>query len=438
MDTISYKDFTELITANKSAFLCGNGFSINFDKRFQWNTLMEQLYLTHKSLEQCCEFNVSGKALIDSAVKPNFENVMREINRLNTKEKFESIFESAVLFAHSIIDNPKALKWFDSNVNQRLEFGLKISDLVEMIVKQADLAISKTSIAVNYEYWTILIYCVIAMKNAPKDVHTLDKSNAFVRLVLIGGELTLSKNNIHKNFNIKGDANQDTIINGMYTYFRFLFSGNILLQGDAVNVENLENWKTLDLDRVRSFINKFDYLMTTNYDYILEGLTSRNVSHLHGYYSKVPKRVLDMSLGMRCGLTRYDLSTIVIGDYFVSKTIYQISARMSTYNSLNNSKIQIYDEMIKEIVEEKQINTVVIFGLNVDNDYHIIRSLQVHLSKTENPHIIYCYFTPQDKQAFLDIYYKCITYSDEVNNAVKNIRVSFVDSHNIINNIFNH
>lgn len=49
--------------------------------------------------------------------------------------------------------------------------------------------------------------------------------------------------------------------------------------------------------------------------------------------------------------------------------------------------------MLNENIEKNKSNVVMIFGLNIDNDYHILRSIQVHLAKLKNPQIIYCYFT---------------------------------------------
>ena len=92
--------------------------------------------------------------------------------------------------------------------------------------------------------------------------------------------------------------------------------------------------------------------------------------------------------------------------------------------------------MIKKAVEVEKSNIIVIFGLSVDNDYHIIRSIQTHLAKVTNPHLIYCFFTEKDKNDFWDVYVKCMTYSPELNETVKRIKVSFVKSQDIIKNIF--
>ena len=43
-----------------------------------------------------------------------------------------------------------------------------------------------------------------------------------------------------------------------------------------------------------------------------------------------------------------------------------------------------------EAVHINNTNVVVIFGLNIDNDYHIIRSIQERICDLYNPKIIYC------------------------------------------------
>lgn len=424
-NSISYDDFIEQVSTNKSVFLCGNGFSINFDKRFKWYNLMSLLYSTHQTLARSYDFDVTPNSAMKNVVIKNFQDTLYEISKLNTKEKFEVIFEDAAAFAHSIVDSSKAIEWFKSNANNQLRFGYKISDMIEAIVEEADNAKYEKYSSVNYEYWTILIYCVIAMQNAPEDVYLLNSENIFVRLVLIGGKLTLQGT----------DTYEKTITNGVYTYFRFLFSGNILLQGDAVRIEQLDNWNTLDLDKIRNFLDRFAHLLTTNYDHILDEITHREILHLHGAYNTDKYRVLGMSLGMSYNSTRYDLSTIVIGDYFVSKSYYQATAKIATSHP-NNTSIELYEDMIKRVVEVDKSNVVVIFGLSIDNDYHIIRSIQTHIATVSNPHIIYCYYTDADKAAFQDTYSNVITYAPQLSEAVKNVKVSFMNSKEIINKIF--
>lgn len=213
------------------------------------------------------------------------------------------------------------------------------------------------------------------------------------------------------------------------------FSANILLNGDSVNVQNLKKWASFDIDSINEFLSYFDSLMTTNYDMILENVSHRSIGHLHGYYAKNRMTVWSQSLSVNYGLTKYDLSTIIIGDYFISKSIYNIIVNVAK-SQIQNIKTQIYDEIIKENTENKKSNTVVIFGLNVDNDYHIIRSIQLNLANLDHPQIVYCYYSDEDRKSFENIYNLCITYSEDLSEAVRNIKLVYVDSKEIVIKIF--
>ncbi len=422
MSNITYDEFNEIISNNRASLLCGNGFSINFDERYKWGNLVNSLYSTHINLPYHYSFNVVSNNDYKTVVSNNFKNVMKIIKKMRTQQQFYSIFVGAVDFLHTILDNQQVMEWFKMNVDHTLTFGFSISELLNNIKKQyTDNGLN----GVNYEYWTILIYCVTAMKKAPEELYAFDLNNIFVKLVIDGGQLTISKS----------DLFTESITNGMYTYFRLLFASNILFNGDSFHVEALQNWDKISHDKVNGFTNKFDSLMTTNYDNIMDMITGRKVYHLHGKYSRETQRVLGMSLGMQYNAIRYDMSTITIGDYFVSKSFFQISAKMASKNK-NNSKVQIYDDMIMEAVHINNTNVVVIFGLNIDNDYHIIRSIQERICDLYNPKIIYCYFTETDKLSFEEVYNKCITYSDTLNQSVKNISVLYVDSKEIIDKLF--
>ena len=58
--------------------------------------------------------------------------------------------------------------------------------------------------------------------------------------------------------------------NGVYTYLRLLFSSNIILNGDSLNVRQLKRWNSYDISKIKEFFLCFNYLMTTNYDLLLE------------------------------------------------------------------------------------------------------------------------------------------------------------------------
>ena len=75
----------------------------------------------------------------------------------------------------------------------------------------------------------------------------------------------------------------------------------------------------------------------------------------------------------------------------------------------------------------------------MNNDFHIIRNLQVFLerSRLKKCKIVYCYFNTEDKMSFERAYKSCITYSDELNKYVReNISTYTLDSHYILQHFF--
>lgn len=432
-DHINYTDFSKTISENTSTFICGNGFSINFDKRYTASKLTSALYSTHYHLKSFQHYDVVARKDYMDMMRANEKSTRSVLNKINTPKSFIALFDDAAIFAHEIINNPNVIEWINKNdYNIALSFGLQPLDLVRAIASQSDMY---GAINVNYEYWTVLIYYVLALKEIPEEIYILNIKNSFVKAVLAGNTVHL---NISPNSNNSTNLFFDVTTNGMYVYLRLLFSCNILLNGDSINVDKLEKWNTYNIEILNDFLSNFDFLMTTNYDFLLEKITQRNIYHLHGCFSKEKRRVLYESLGVTYNGTYYDLSTIIIGDYFLSKSFFQITAKNASTNFVN-SPIMIYSDMIKETICNGQSNVVVIFGLGIDNDYHILRDIQVELeaANVESPQIIYCYYNEQDKEKFIESYKKCITYSEELSEYVINeISVSLIDSNEIINNIF--
>lgn len=428
---INYKEFLKIIALNNSTILCGNGLSINFDKNFRTNDLINRLYSTHCYIKSNVDFDVCANAIYKKSLIQNYNNTLDFLDMINNKKDFECLFADAIKFAILLTDNKAALLWLDENgFNSRLTFGLKHLDLVFSIVQQAR---ENGSMYVNYEYWTVLIYYILALKNIPEIIFTLDESNIFIAATLKGAKLSLINDTINgTNLYI------DTSANGLYTYLRFLFTSNILLEGNSYNVEKLHYWKKYDIDKISNFFSNFNYLITTNYDLLLENITHRSVAHLHGYFSREKKRVLSQSLGIFYNNIRYDLSTAVIGDYFLSKTFLQITAKTASKQP-QNSCIENYDEILKRILLINKSNAIVIFGLNMDNDFHILRDLQIFLgtSGVSNPIVIYCFFNDNDKDSFLKAWDSCLTYSKDLcNNIKEKFIVLTMDSQEIISNNF--
>lgn len=431
-------DFDSLIHAvdtKESAFLCGNGFSINFDNRFLASNLSQRLYETHKHIMAYYSYDIIANSEYKNKLYGNFNNVFKLLNKIKDENDFINFWESAVLFAKDISKSDQIIEWLSDNSRiSILRTGHKNIDLVFEIENQAE---NYGVLNVNYEYWSILIYFVLALLEIPNIIYVLNRDNAFVNAVLAGGINQFNKDSLLKSSK-SADILAEASINGMYTYIRLLFTTNILLYGDSVKAVNLKHWKDINIKNTAYFLSKFNHIMTTNYDLILENIINQKVHHLHGKFSKDKCCVLYQSLGVVYDLIRYDFSTTVIGDYFLAKSFYAITADMAS-RQFRNTEFKSSFRIMEGIIKNSKVETIIIFGLNLNNDYHIIRTIQasMYFSGIESAHIIYCYYNEEDKNGFLESYEKCITYADELNDFVKNkIDVSLIDSKEIINNIF--
>lgn len=355
--------------------------------------------------------------------------VRKALKVIRNEKDFTSIFTGAVDFANSVITNQRALDWLDeNNYKSTLVFGLSRIDLVFSISEQAK---QNGDIFVNYEYWSVLIYYILALQGAPTNIYAFDKSNIFVNAVLLGST-NIFHDNTHENIIL------NVACNGLYTYLRFLFTSNILLGGKSYNVTELENWNLYDTQIIKSFLSNFNYLITTNYDQLLEHLTERQAAHLHGSYSRDKKRIMSESLGISYNGIRYDLTSAVIGDYFLAKTFLSVVTGLSA-KSPQNTPIETYSQILDRIIRDKKSNLIVIYGLNIDNDYHLLRDIQIYLGENyiQNPQIIYCYYSEYDRDSFISAYKKCLSYSIELTKSIQdNVVVSVMSSKKISENIF--
>jgi hypothetical protein len=133
-----------------------------------------------------------------------------------------------------------------------------------------------------------------------------------------------------------------------------------------------------------------------------------------------------------------DEFTHYMGLDFIAKTFLQNASKNSAKQP-QNSTIETYGDILKKVIVENHSEVITIFGLNMDNDFHILRDIQIFFeeAKIKEPEIIYCYYNENDKSSFINIYDACITYSEELCSYVRdNIKVSFLDSKQIIENVF--
>lgn len=420
---LSYDELVSIVDCHMAAFICGNGLRINFDDGYCIGNLTKRLFETHCHIIGNIDYNVFSDEKYNAALKENFQGTFDVLMQIKNQNDFERLYSSALEFAKSVIYSENALEWLNDNgYNPELTFGLSPITLLKTIVAQSD----KCGIFnVNYEYITILIYFVIALKQAPEEIYRFDITNLFVLTVSWGCKYQYQQGN---------KALQNTAISGMFTYYRFLYASNILMNGKSFEVNKLQNWNSVDRQALNMFLHRFDYVMTTNYDNILDTITDQKIYHLHGQFLTERNIVLHQSLGVKYNMTRYDISTILIGDYFLSKSFLPISANFAVKTG-KNTKYDFYSKVLEKTIRDGQTEIVVIFGLNIENDYHLLRELQIFLEAggVVSPKIIYCYYSETDKEIFCDMYDKCITYSTELSEFVRNkIGVYIVSSQDIL------
>lgn len=427
MKEITYRELEKIVQKQPAAFLCGNGFSINFDSDFA--NIYDRLYEAHKLLIQSGKYDVKANNSFSKVFKDNYKSVCKYVYTYKQKN-IEQIFMSGVCFAESIIKDVELIEKLNSNgYIHKLVFGKTELDLVESI---AGVGNKRGYRAVNIEYWSILIYMFFAINSLSNEKYEFLKNNEFITLIKVG--------NINKNKLVPetDDIHQFALSNGFNTYYRMLFATAILCNGKALNFSGLRNLYNLKLDEIRSFLDKYKVLMTLNYDHILENMSSRPVQHIHGQYVQNKKEyVYYQSLGVDLNLETYiSFSDILIGDYFTNKTFAGMINAMNK-NPINK-KVPNIVKIVGNCMEKNEIEVVVIFGMNIDNDQHIIRDVMLRFSDmpSKDVKIVYCYFTEEDRDVFNEQYEASITFRKDVSYRVKQTELLYIKTHDILQAYF--
>ena len=107
MKKITYKELEKIVQEQPAAFLCGNGFSINFDSDFA--NIYDRLYEAHKLLLRSGKYDVRANNLFNKVFKDNYKNVCKYIYTYKKKD-IEEVFVSGIYFAESIIKDADLIK----------------------------------------------------------------------------------------------------------------------------------------------------------------------------------------------------------------------------------------------------------------------------------------------------------------------------------------
>ncbi len=427
MREITNKELENIVLKQPSAFLCGNGFSINFDNDF--TNIYDRLYESHKLLLHSGKYDVKANNLFNKVFKDNYKNVCKYVYTYKQKD-IEEVFLSGIDFAESILKDEDIIKKLnDMGYIHKLVFGKSELDLVESIARVGKKSGYKF---VNIEYWSILIYMFFAINEIDSEKYTFPLHNEFITLIKVG---YVNKNKI---ITETDNIYQFALSNGFNTYYRMLFATAILCNGKAINFSKLSNLSNLKLDRIRSFLDNYNVLLTLNYDHILENMSMRPVQHIHGQYVLNEKEyVFYQSLGVGLNLETYvSFSDILIGDYFTNKTFAGVVNVMNK-NPINK-RIDNMGKIVGNCMKKDKVEVVVIFGMNIDNDQHIIRDVMLRFSDmpSKNVKIIYCYFTKEDRDTFNEQYESSITFRKDVSYRVKETELLCIKTQDILKEYF--
>lgn len=131
-------------------------------------------------------------------------------------------------------------------------------------------------------------------------------------------------------------------------------------------------------------------------------------------------------------------SDILIGDYFTFKSSLPIISDLSVKSNFHNKRVPHFSKKIEKLISENAISTVLIFGVNIENDQHVLRNLMLafYNAGVLEPNIIYAYFNENEKQEFGEELKKVITFSKEVNEYCREIKVDYIQTKDILDNHF--
>lgn len=419
MTTDEINEFEKIICKSNSLFLCGNGFSINFDSDF--SNIYERLFEAHKYFLNNHIYEVNGNKNFNTKTLQNFKVIKEKLKRLD-KDKFEKIFTDAIIFANSVLDNEELIEeLFEQGLFSNLTFGFSQLDVLkEMSYVEKTKGIN----SINIENWTLLIYIYFAIKKLKTNKYKFPESNLFLFLVQVGNKssIKISKEELYENF----------ILNGFVQYYRFLFLTAIFSNGKAIELSSLNRINNLDLETINIFLDKFSSIVSLNYDSIIELISQKKINHLHGeFLVENADYTYYQRLSIKWNQKKINISNILLGDYFFQKTIIPVLNSFTGNDNLLSKKLE--NEM-----KNKKINCILIFGMNIENDYHILRNLMVNLflNKAKNPKIIYCYFNEEEKIQFKKQYEKVITFNKEASEYAGNIELNFIKTQDVLEKYF--
>jgi len=426
MKELSIFEFINQCETNRSVLICGNGFSMNFDSDF--GNIYDRLYISHKELIHNSEYEVISNENFTKKCLDNYRGVIQYLRNISERN-LHKIFEDGLIFAESIKNNKQLIDDLRrSGYIKKLVFGLSQIDIVNQM---CDVGGNKGIRYVNIEFWTILIYFYFAIKKLNPNYYSFPSNNLFLTVVNAGArsKIVLVSND--------DDINDDILFNGFSIYYRMLFSIAIFSEGKALEFEMLENIPNLNIDKIKNFLMMFKSLVSLNYDKIMENIVGERVEHFHGeFVSNKKEYVYQQSLGLNYDKGYVSFSDLMIGDYFTFKTLLPVINHFSK-GGINKNTLTFSNKM-DSLIKHNLINNVVIFGMNIENDQHVLRNLMLafYNANQTDPHITYCYFINEEKEDFMKQFSAVITFSEEVSEYARNIDVSYIKTQDLLKEFF--
>ena len=392
LEEININGLNEIIGQGKCSFLYGNGFSMNFDSSFGdiYNRLYENHRLIMKNFKIDCS---SPNSTFKNKAITNFKKVKEYVKNFD-RRKIRALFEDGIKFAKSINSNEKIKEELLNS-----PYIIKLVSGETQLTILDELCSCETLEGINIEYWSILIYLYYAIKLIDSSHYTFPLNNKYINAIELGNFVKTSVVN-QKDL---ADILEKTYFNGLTTYYRVLFSATIFNSGKCLNLNDLDKYNKIDREKLLDFLLKFNSILTTNYDCIVEKLSENSIEpiHLHGAFVLDKKEfTYFLSLGINYKDNNYvSFSDVLIGDRF-----------FKTGKSLINSLTSKHYSNKKTIVNTKKIinnmgentDSILIFGLGLKNDIHIINGIisYFYINKIKNPKIIYSYYDERQKEEF--------------------------------------
>lgn len=423
----------DILREKEVALLTGNGFSMNFDDQF--GDLYNRLYNAHKQNIKESTYSIEAKnKVFKKMLMENFKSVNQYMRSIS-EEEFNGIFLDGVIFAKSILNDDDLMRHItQASYGKELAFGVSPVDILKQIVFSYE---DKGIAYINIEHWTILIYFYAAIRELEKDINLefeqVRANNSFVKIIILGD---INKTSFIEPSFVK--AYEFVIFNGFTTYLRFLFATAIFANGKAIDTTLLSSIDKLDLIKLKSFLQNFRELITLNFDHILENLTDRPVTHLHGSFvlKNEKEYVYNQNLSLKYENQFVNYSDILLGDYFVFKS-YQAFINQASGKG-KNKQLQTIDKILEDVIVRSEVNAVLIFGMSAENDYHILRTL-IKVGYDNNISdftIFYSYFNKDEKKYFAETFKQVQTFGEDLQEYAKTIRLEFVETKALLQDYF--